>query len=153
MMYNLLNSHLLSENKIEDRLSMSWTPRKHWEICLIPISHHDLGYTNTIERVLQLYCEIYKDVLQFCEETENYPEEAKFRYNAEGAWSLQYFIENSDKATRDKLAKYMKEGRIEVHGLIGNISTDLCGNEELIRLMYPSFRIYKEFGGEMKSVV
>jgi alpha-mannosidase len=141
---------LLVAKRIQDRLSMSWTPRKHWEVCLVPISHHDLGYTNTIERVLQLYCEIYKDVLRFCEETENYPDEAKFRYNAEGAWSMQYFIEHSDKETLDKLAKYMKEGRIEVHALIGNISTDLCGNEELIRLMYPSFRINKEFGGQMK---
>jgi alpha-mannosidase len=137
-------------SKIQDRLSMSWTPRKHWEICLVPISHHDLGYTNTIERVLQQYCGIYQDVLKFCEETENYPEEAKFRYNVEGAWSLQYFIEHSNKETLDKLSKYMKEGRIEIHALFGNETTDLDSHEELIRLMYPSFKISREFGGKIQ---
>ena len=141
---------LVLANKVQDRISMTWTPRKHWEVCLTPISHHDLGYTNTIERVLQQYCGIYDDVLRFCEETDNYPEEAKFRYNVEGAWSLQYFIERSDKATRDKLAKYMKEGRIEVHALFGNETTDLDSHEELVRLMYPSFRINREFGGKIK---
>jgi hypothetical protein len=136
-------------NKVQNRLSTTWTPRKHWEICWTPISHHDLGYTNTIERVLQQYCGIYGDVLRFCEETDNYPDEAKFRYNIEGSWSLQYFIERSDKATRDKLAKYIKEGRIEVHALFGNETTDLDSHEELVRLMYPSFRINREFGGKI----
>ena len=72
---------------------MSWTPRKHWEICMIPISHHDLGYTATIEHVMRNYRETYNDVIQFCEETENYPDEAKFRYSVEESWSLQHFIE------------------------------------------------------------
>jgi hypothetical protein len=141
---------LVLGGKIQDRLSMTWTTRKHWEICLTPISHHDLGYTNTIERVLQQYCGIYADVLRFCDETANYPDEAKFRYNVEESWSLQYFIEKSDRATCDKLARYMKEGRIEVHALFGNEISDMCSHEELVRLMYPSCRINREFGGKIE---
>lgn len=141
---------LMTGNKVRDQLSMSWVPRKHWEICWTPISHHDLGYTNTIERVLEKYCDIYEDVLRFCEETDNYPDESKFRYSVEGSWSLEYFIKKSDKETRRKLAKYIKEGRIEVHAFYGNEITDLDSHEELIRLMYPSFRINKEFGGQIK---
>jgi len=136
-------------DKVQDRLTMNWTPRKHWEIYMIPISHHDLGYTNTIERVLRQYCEIYEDVLRFCEETEDYPNEAKFRYMVEGSWSLQHFIQKSDKATREKLAKYIKEGRIELPALFGNQISDMCSHEELIRLMYPSFKIRREFGGKI----
>jgi hypothetical protein len=141
---------LVLSNRVQDRLSISWTPRKHWEVCLTPISHHDLGYTNTIERVLQQYCGIYGDVIRFCEETDNYPDEAKFRYNVEESWSLQYFIEHSDKEILNKLAKYMKEGRIEVHALFGNEISDMCSHEELVRLMYPSFRISREFGGKIE---
>jgi alpha-mannosidase len=140
---------LKANNEIQDRLTMNWIPRKHWEIYMIPISHHDLGYTDTIEHVLRQYCEIYEDVLRFCEETENYPDEAKFRYMVEGAWSLQHFIQKSDKATHEKLAKYIKEGRIEVPALFGNQISDMCSHEELIRLMYPSFRINREFGGKI----
>jgi len=140
---------LKANNEIQDHLTMNWTPRKHWEIYMIPISHHDLGYTNTIERVLRQYCEIYEDVLRFCEETENYPYEAKFRYMVEGAWSLQHFIKKSDKTTHEKLAKYIKEGRIEIPALFGNQISDMCSHEELIRLMYPSFKIKREFGGKI----
>lgn len=141
---------LKTANKMQDRLTMSWIPRKHWEICMIPISHHDLGYTATIEHVMRNYRETYMDVIQFCEETESYPDEAKFRYSVEESWSLQSFIERSDKATREKLAKYIKEGRIEVQAFYGNLVTGMCSHEELIRLLYPSFRINKEFGGQIK---
>ena len=139
------------KDEIHNSISIDWTPRKHWEIFMIPISHHDLGYTDTIERVLRKYCEIYEDVLRFCEETDNWSEESKFRYMTEEAWSLQHFIEKSDKETRQKLAKYIKEGRIEVPALFGNQISGMCSHEELIRLMYPSFRINKEFGGKIRS--
>ena len=142
---------LKANDETQDRLIMNWTPRKHWEIYMIPISHHDLGYTDTIERVLRKYREIYEDVLQFCEETESYPDEAKFRYMVEGSWSLQHFIERSDKETCEKLAKYIKEGRIEVPALFGNQISGMCSHEELIRLMYPSFRINRKFGGKIQA--
>jgi hypothetical protein len=141
---------LLTSAKIQDRRSLSWTPRKHWEICLIPMAHHDLGYTAPIEHVMQTYCETYNDVIRFCEETENYPEEARFRYSVEESWSLQHFIETSDKETREKLSKYMKEGRIEVQALFAELVTNMCSHEELVRSLYPSFKINNEFGGQIK---
>jgi alpha-mannosidase len=141
---------LVVVNKVQDHLTINWTPRKHWEVCLIPISHHDIGYTATIEHVMRNYQETYTDVIKFCEETENYPDEAKFRYSVEESWSLQHFIEKSDKETLDKLAKYIKEGRIEVQALYAELTTNMSSHEELIRLLYPSFRINKEFGGQIK---
>jgi len=142
---------LETESQEKTSFIADWTPRKHWEVCLIPISHHDLGYTHSIEHVMEKYVGIYEDVLRFCEQTDDYPEEAKFRYSAEGAWSMQYFIEHSNRETLEKLSKYMSEGRIEVHALIGNEITDILGHEEMIRLMYPSFRIANKFGGEINT--
>ena len=141
---------LKTENKIQDHLTMSWTSRKHWEICMIPMSHHDLGYTATTEHVLRNYIRTYNDVIKYCKETEDYPDEAKFRYSVEESWSLEHFIENSDKETHAKLAKYIKEGRIEVQALYGELVTGMCSHEEMIRLLYPSFRINKEFGGQIR---
>ena len=141
---------LVIADKVQDRLTISWTPRKHWEICMIPIAHHDLGYTNPIELVFRQYRKTYSDVIKFCEETQSYPEEAKFRYSVEESWSLQDFIEHSDNATREKLAEYIKEGRIEVQALYAELTTSISSHEELVRLLYPSFRINKEFGGQIK---
>ena len=142
---------LVSRGKLITRQTVIWVPRKHWEICLVPISHHDLGYTNPIERVLKLYDTIYDDVLRYCEETDQYPDEARFRYTVEQSWSLQHYIQTIDPATREKLAKYIGTGRIEVPALYGNMISDLCSHEEMIRLVYPSFRINNEFGGQIRT--
>ncbi len=145
----------------EDYLEINWKPQKHWEVCLVPISHHDLGYTAPIEMVLNQYNDIYDDVIDFCKRTDDcsyanlyenvsYPDEAKYRYSVEASWSLQNFISKRNEDTKYMLAKYIAEGRIDIHALYGNMVTGMCGHEEIIRTMYPSFKIAKEFGGHIK---
>jgi hypothetical protein len=118
---------------------------------MIPIAHHDLGYTDTIENVLYKYDGFYDDILRFCEETKDWPEESKFRYMVEGTWSIQHFIENRPEEVLEKLAKYVREGRIEIPALFGNEISALCSHEELIRLMYPSFRLKRKYGAPIRT--
>jgi len=138
-------------DQIHDRRELTWQPRKHWRVHLVPIAHHDLGYTDTIEGVLRKYCRIYEDVLRFCAETADWPEEARFRYTAEEAWSIQHFARNGSPEQVEKLARYVREGRIEVPALFGNQISGLCGHEELIRLLYPSFRLKRELGAPIRA--
>jgi alpha-mannosidase len=126
-----------------------WPKQRHWEICLVPITHHDLGYTDTIEHVMRAFAGFYDNVLRFCDETADWPDESKYRYTVEGGWSLQHFVENRSKETVDKLAKYVAEGRIEIGALYGNQISCLSGHEEGIRLMYPSFRLQQRLGGRI----
>lgn len=135
--------------KVQDHRQVQWQPRRHWRVYIVPITHHDLGYTDTIENVLAKYDVFYDDVLRFCEDTEDYPEESKYRYTVEGTWSVQHFIESRMPADIEKLGKYIKQGRIEIGGLFGNEISNLCSHEELIRLMYPSFRLKRKYGAEI----
>lgn len=137
---------LKADGKVQDRRKMDWKPRKHWKIYMLPIAHHDFGYTQTIEEVLLRYDGFYDDILRFCEETDDWPFESKFRYMVEEAWSIQHFIENRPEEVVQKLAKYVREGRIEIPALFGNEISALCSHEELIRLMYPSFRLKRKYG-------
>jgi hypothetical protein len=140
-----------ADKKVVGRQKVTWEPQKHWKVYIIPITHHDLGYTDTIENVLNSYDGFYDDVLRFCEETEKWPEESKYRYTVEESWSLQHYVENRpDEAVR-KLAKYVKEGRIEIGAFFGNEISALCGHEELIRLMYPSVRLKERLGGTIRT--
>lgn len=132
-------------NKIWDRYQFEMQPQRHWEVFMVPISHHDLGYTDAIENVLLKHDDYYDDVLRFCEETADFPNESKYRYTAEVAWSLKHFIENRPKEVVEKIQKYIKEDRIETHAFFGNEITGLCGHEELIRLMYPSFQLKRKY--------
>ena len=140
---------LKAKGKVQDRWKSTWQPKRHWQVYIVPITHHDLGYTDTIENVLNLYGGFYDDVLRFCEETEDWPEESKYRYTLEGTWSIQHFIENRPKEVFDKLGKYIKEGRIEIGALFGNEISALCSHEQLIRLMYPSFRLKRQYGSRI----
>ena len=140
---------LTIEGREQDRRSMTWQPQRKWRVHFIPITHHDLGYTDTIENVLNRYAGFYDDILKFCRETDDWPEEAKYRYTAEGAWAMKHFVETRDKESIEELGKYVKQGRIEIGALMGNQISCLHSHEELVRLMYPSFRMAHQFDGQV----
>ena len=130
---------------------MMWQPQRHWRVYVVPITHHDLGYTDTIENVLNKYDGYYDDVIRFCEQTKDRPDEAKYRYTVEETWSLKHFVAHRPKDVINKFTKYVNEGRIEIGALFGNEISCLCGHEELIRLMYPSFGYGRMMGGVIRT--
>ena len=140
---------LQAEGREQDRHSIIWQPQRKWRVYFIPITHHDLGYTDTIENVLNRYAGFYDDILRFCRETDNWPDESKYHYTAEGAWAMQHFLETGDPEGIEELGKYVKQGRIEIGVLMGNEISTLCSHEELVRLMYPSFRMARQFDGQI----
>jgi uncharacterized protein YabN with tetrapyrrole methylase and pyrophosphatase domain len=56
--------------------ALTWQPQRHWEVHMVPMSHHDLGYTATIEEVLKAWDGYYDDILGFCEQTDGFPDDA-----------------------------------------------------------------------------
>ncbi len=142
---------LVAAGRVVDRRSLAWQPQRRWDVYMVPNSHHDFGYTNVIENVLKQYDTFYEDALRFCEETDDWPEESRFHYMVDGAWSLQHFVSTASADSHQRLRKYVREGRIEIQALYGNFSTALCGPEELVRLMYPSFRLARDLGGRVTT--
>ncbi|NQT94064.1 MAG: hypothetical protein HQ559_14980, partial [Lentisphaerae bacterium] len=134
------------KDKVRDKREIAWKPQRHWETYMVPISHHDLGYTHTLDQALERFDGFYDEILKYCEETDHWPEDSKYRYTCEAAWSIRHFIKNRPEHVVEKLARYMREGRIEVPALLGNQCTALCSHEELVRLMYPSFELNRKFG-------
>jgi len=142
---------LKTDGKVHDRHKTTWQPKRHWEVYIVPVTHHDLGYTDTIENVLHQYDGFYDDVLRFCRETDDWPEECEYRYTVEGTWSIQHFLRNRPEEVVEKLGKYIRAGRIEIPALLGNEISALCSHEELIRLMYPSFRLKRRLGAPIRT--
>ena len=142
---------LIAEGKPLDNRKTTWQPGRRWEVYFVPVTHHDLGYTDTLENVLRKYDGFYDDILRFCEETADWPVESRYRYSVEGTWSVQHFLRNRPQEVREKLGKYIREGRVEIPALFGNEVGALCSHEELIRLMYPSFRLKREFSAPIRT--
>jgi len=142
---------LFANGKVQDKKTINLESRKHWQIYLVHLSHHDLGYTDLPTNVLQEHDSFIDDVLRFCEETKEFPFESKFKYTIEQAWSIIHFIKNRPKETIDKLIQFIKKGQIEVTAFFGNEISELCSHEELIRLMYPSFSLKHKYGIPIRS--
>lgn len=120
-------------------------------IYFVPKTHHDLGYTQPIDELLQTYCQYYDRVLEFCARTENYPDEAKYRYTVESFWSLEYYLRHTSQINRNRMKHYVQTGRIEIQAFYANIIDGLCSEEEIARLMYPSEAYARECGVKLTS--
>ncbi len=135
----------------QDEKTLDWEPQKHWEIYMVHFSHHDLGYSDMPANLFVEHTEFMDDVLRFCEETADWHEDSKFRYLAEQAWSVVQFVERRPKEMIKRMAHFVKQGQIEIGALYGNQTQELCGHEEMIRLLYPSFRLKREYGIDITS--
>ena len=142
---------LIAGGREQDRCALEWVPQRRWTVYMVPVAHHDFGYTDTIENILRSYDRYYDEVVRLCAETEGFPEESRFRYMAEEAWSVQHFVETQPREVVERFMALAKEGRVEVTALFGNEISGLCGHEEQVRLLYPSFRLKREYGVPVRT--
>jgi len=136
---------------LQDERAVAWVPERHWEVHLVHYAHHDRGYTDLPSNVMAEYDGFMDQALEFCQRTENWPWESRFRYLIEQAWSAVHYLENRPPEAAERLGRYLRNGQIELTALFGNQTSELCGHEEMIRLLYPSFRIKRELGAPIVS--
>ncbi|RLF04035.1 MAG: hypothetical protein DRK00_07595 [Thermoprotei archaeon] len=139
-----------SRESLLDEVTIDWKPKRHWLVYVVQYSHHDLGYTDLPQNVLEEYASIYDLIVRFCEETADWPEDAKFRYQIEQVWSLLHYIRTRSRNEVERLMSLIRSGRLGVSALLGNEVTGLCGHEEIVRLVYPAFRLKRRYGIPLK---
>lgn len=132
--------------------TMRWTPPRRWEVHLVHISRHDWGYTDLPSNVWLEQDRIIETALRYCDETDGWPEETRFRYTVEQGWSALHFLESHPEQAGE-LIRRVKEGRIELTALYANETTELCGHEELVRLLYPSFALRRAYGVPIRTAM
>ncbi len=129
------------DGKLQDQFKIKWPAVRRWEVHLVQFSHHNQNYTNLPTETQADYDRYFNLLIDYCEETANGPEESQFRYTIETTAPLLHFIRHHSRRRVDELIKYIKNGRIDVAALFGNVISELCSSEELIRLIYPVFRL------------
>lgn len=121
-------------------------PAKHWEVDLLQVAHFDPGYTDLVKNVLAEYIGFFEDIVRFCDETDDWPEAVKFRFQVEQSWAIVHALRYGSPELAKRLVARMREGRIEVNAFYCNIISELCGHEELIRHLYPAFELKRRYG-------
>ena len=128
-------------------------PQRKWKIYLVHFSHTDPAYTDLPSRIKKKHTKFFDMVLDFCKETDSYPEESKFRWNIETSYQLQNYLRHTSKEKKEKLVQLIKKGRIELSPLYLAHTSELFDNEILIRDTYFAHNFCKENGLEMKCAM
>ena len=95
---------------------------KKWEINFVQHSHTDIGYTRSQTEILAEHLRYIDYALDYCDATDNYPENAKFRWVCEASWAVDEYLKTRPQSQIDRLKKRVKEGRIEVTAMYYNFS-------------------------------
>lgn len=95
-------------------------PVKKWKIKFIQHSHTDIGYTRSQTDILAEHLRYIDYALDYCDATDNYPENAKFRWTCEASWPVDEYLKCRPASQIERLIKRIKEGRIEVTSMYFN---------------------------------
>ena len=108
-------------------------PQRKWSVFLVHHSHLDIGYTDTQSSVLQHHLQYLDSVLDLASATDDWPEDAKFRWNVEANWPLLHWIKSRPESDRTRFFDRVREGRIEVCALPFSMHTEAYSIDELAR--------------------
>jgi alpha-mannosidase len=95
-------------------------PVKKWKIDLIQHSHTDIGYTRSQTEILAEHLRYIDYALDYCDATDSYPDNAKFRWTCEASWPVDEYLKVRPASQVERLLKRIREGRIEVTGMYFN---------------------------------
>ena len=115
-------------------------PPKKWEIYFVEHSHTDIGYTRPQSEILAEHMRYIDYALDYCDQTDNMPDDAKFRWTCESAWVTREYLRSRPSSQIERFKKRIAEGRIEVAGMYCNMAEISDEN-----VMYDFLQPLKEF--------
>lgn len=100
--------------------SITLEPVRRWSISFIQHAHTDIGYTRSQTEILAEHLRYIDYALDYCDATDGYPENAKFRWTCEASWPVDEYLKCRPAAQVERLVRRIREGRIEVTGMYFN---------------------------------
>jgi len=95
---------------------------REWNINFVQHSHTDIGYTRTQMEILAEHLRYIDYALDYCDVTDHYPDESKFRWTCEASWAVDEYLNSRSASQIARLKQRIEEGRIEVTGMYFNFS-------------------------------
>lgn len=142
---------IITEERIAYEMSLAVKPARHWFVHIVQLSHHDLGYTSLPSIVRQEHCRFLEQAVDFYIDSQEYPEDAKFRAVIEQFWSLESFLEKTSPIYRHKMLQMLRAGRMEVTALYGNMISEVMGHAEMLKCLQPAADLAKKHRFKLTS--
>ncbi|KAF0233534.1 MAG: hypothetical protein FD181_3786, partial [Prolixibacteraceae bacterium] len=97
-------------------------PVRNWRVNFVQHTHTDIGYTRPQTEILAEHLRYIDYALDYCDITDNYPEDSKFRWTCEAAWAVDEYLKSRPAEQVERFKKRVKEGRIELTGMYFNFN-------------------------------
>ncbi len=131
-------------NQEEVRIDFTREPVPSWYVYLVHHTHTDIGYTRPQTEILAEHLRFIDYALDYCDKTDAYPNDARFRWTCEAAWAVDEYLKVRPPQQIRRLQKRIKQGRIEVTALPFNLS-EIADENILARSLAPLLR-FKNHG-------
>jgi hypothetical protein len=123
-------------------------PVREWRINFVQHSHTDIGYTRSQTEILAEHLRYIDYALDYCDNTDGYPEDSKFRWTCESSWAVDEYLKCRPNSQIERLKKRVAEGRIELTGMYFNF--DELPDEQILAASLQPIKNFKEHGLEVK---
>jgi len=109
-------------------------------------SHCDIGYTDVQPHIAAKQAHNVVHALELIEQTKNYPPGAQFKWNTEGFWQVEQFYKIATAEQKAQFEQAVRDRRIGVDAMYGNLLTGLARGEELLEQLEFSTQLGKRCG-------
>ena len=121
------------------------------EIHVIHHTHVDVGYTDNQPHVTRLHLDYLDQVLDYCTETDDYPDDARFRWVSEFSWPVMLYLKERPQR-REEMFHRLREGRIELCGLFLD-PTELQDRRAFEVALEPAQKLAREADFSLSTVM
>jgi alpha-mannosidase len=98
------------------------SPVRRWFVYLVQHTHTDIGYTRPQSEILPEHLRFIDYALDFCDLTDGYPDDARFRWTCEASWAVDQYLKNRPPEQIERLERRIRGGSIELTGMPFNMS-------------------------------
>ncbi len=141
--------------KIDDNQAVKYpitlVPPKKWQIYFVQHSHTDIGYTRPQSEILAEHMRYIDYALDYCDQTDQLPDDAKFRWTCESAWVTREYLRSRPSAQIERFKKRIAEGRIEVTGMYANMAE--ISDENVMYDFLQPLKEFNKFGIPVKTAM
>jgi alpha-mannosidase len=141
-------SYKLEVGNHSEKGKITIKPVRNWRVNFVQHSHTDIGYTRPQTEILAEHLRYIDYALDYCDITDNYPDESKFRWTCEAAWAVDEYLKSRPAEQVQRFKQRVKEGRIELTGMYFNF--DELPDEQILAASLQSLKRFGENGLQVK---
>ena len=133
--------------------TISVPPCKQRVYYILMHSHCDIGYTDIQPHIAAKQAHNVIQALELMEKTKDFPPGAQFKWNTEVFWQVEQFYKIATAEQKAKFEQAVREQRICVDAMYGNLLTGLARGEELLGQMAFSTELERRCGVKCESMM